>query len=264
MKRYIFTLLVFILVNGLVSNAQKLPQTQQNSIWLENFEADGKLDEWQQPLQAYNDDTYIAYSLANDDQYLYLAVKSNRWSKILQTSMVFEVIDLDGKPVSVTFPKKIEVSPPRFDLEKIMTKNTEIKSNVDGIQNIQEVGIMGIDEIKEEAIPLLNEYGIEVGVMELLEESDVYPSGELYYLIEMAIPLLYFKIKDINQVEQLDYRIILNGKVPTDIQRATLSQPRKASGGISQKLANAIYEKEVDMFTKTDLNGTYRLATKPD
>lgn len=68
-------IVLFIVFYGVVaiSSAQeeKRPQIQQSSIWMDNFEADGKLDEWKQPLQADNDDTKIQYNLANDESYLY-------------------------------------------------------------------------------------------------------------------------------------------------------------------------------------------------
>ncbi|ERJ60141.1 hypothetical protein [Sphingobacterium paucimobilis] len=81
-KLTFFTIVFAGMLTQSYAQKNKQPQVQQTSIWMEGFEADGKLDEWQQPLQAYNDDTHIAYSLANDATYLYLAVKSKRAMKI--------------------------------------------------------------------------------------------------------------------------------------------------------------------------------------
>ncbi|WP_037458193.1 hypothetical protein, partial [Sphingobacterium paucimobilis] len=65
-KLTFFTIVFAGMLTQSYAQKNKQPQVQQTSIWMEGFEADGKLDEWQQPLQAYNDDTHIAYSLAND------------------------------------------------------------------------------------------------------------------------------------------------------------------------------------------------------
>jgi hypothetical protein len=64
----------------LQANAQKLPQVQQVSLRAPaNIRADGKNKEWGTQLQAFNNATGIFYSMANDDENLYLVIYSNNF-----------------------------------------------------------------------------------------------------------------------------------------------------------------------------------------
>jgi len=57
--------------------AQKLPNVQQKSLRAPaNVKVDGKATEWDDSFQAYNHATDVYYSLANDDNKLYLVVQA--------------------------------------------------------------------------------------------------------------------------------------------------------------------------------------------
>lgn len=57
--------------------AQKVPDVQQSSILApSNIKADGKNLEWNDTFQAFNKRTGIQYTMANDEENLYLAIKS--------------------------------------------------------------------------------------------------------------------------------------------------------------------------------------------
>ena len=139
-NRFIFLFTIcYSIIGKSYSQEEKRPQIQQSSIWMKNFEADGEWDEWQQPLQAYNDDTHIAYSLANDDMYLYLAVKSNRWMKILAGGLMLEVINMKGKSPSVIFPYNTA-----YD-----RRGGQFKDQLNDIGDITELEVSGIAAIAE-------------------------------------------------------------------------------------------------------------------
>lgn len=257
MKALIF--LVLLVGNLPFVVAQKLLQIQQTSIWLENFEANGKLNEWQQPLKAYNNDTHVAYSMANDEIYLYLAVKSNRARKILEGGLMLEIIGADKQSLSVVFP---------YNVSQDRRGNPNVLQHPDRLHDIQDIKEMelAISTVPETRVPIVNAYGVLAGITQIFEESDVYPHGELYYNIEIAIPLQYISdlsSDHVNPITELDYRIALRGIQDDGRIAQTIVRPT-GGGGFSQKLLNAIYEKELDMIRKTFLEGTYRLASKPD
>ncbi len=59
-----------------VADAQKLPNKQEISLWAPaNIKIDGKMNEWGDKLQAYNKNTLVYYTIANDDDNLYLVVR---------------------------------------------------------------------------------------------------------------------------------------------------------------------------------------------
>jgi len=71
----IITFLLAMLVLG--SNAQKLPAVQKESVWAPiTVKIDGKAAEWGNKFQAYNSSTEIYYTISNDDNNLYLAIKA--------------------------------------------------------------------------------------------------------------------------------------------------------------------------------------------
>lgn len=261
-------IVLFIVCYGVVgtSSAQeeKRPQIQQSSIWMDNFEADGKLDEWKQPLQADNDDTKLQYSLANDNQYLYLAVKSNRTSKIFNGGITLEVMTPKKQPVSIIFP---------YDFTYDRRANPEIVSHPDkpwNLSDLKEIEIDGIQNVFTKTIPIINEYGIHVGISSNVEYTELYKEdGELYYMVEFGIPLEYFDIKLVEgESKTLDYKLKLRGIIPpatfVGVSRGT-GNVMTSDGRIVQKFSGAQiedrYNKDVDLYRPSELKGTYRLAT---
>jgi hypothetical protein len=78
MKKIISFTLCFLLGTGLCL-AQKLPNKQENSAWAPaNIKIDGKTDDWNNQFNAYNPGAAIFYSIANDDQNLYLVIQAKQ------------------------------------------------------------------------------------------------------------------------------------------------------------------------------------------
>ena len=102
--------------------AQKAPNTQSQSIWAKQVKLDGKLDDWGKELAAYNKENDLWYSMANDDKFLYLAIKKDKFpgkayarggiklfistkeTKITKglPAVTFPVPIIDGKPIPKT------------------------------------------------------------------------------------------------------------------------------------------------------------------
>lgn len=76
--RFKFSPVIFLLCFSLqICYGQKMPDVQQNSISAPlNIKADGKNLEWNDTFQASNKRTDLQYTLANDQENLYLAIKS--------------------------------------------------------------------------------------------------------------------------------------------------------------------------------------------
>ncbi|WP_395803265.1 hypothetical protein [Daejeonella sp.] len=59
-----------------VSQAQKLSDVQDVSVWASGVKVDGKHNEWENKFKATNKSTNLTYTLANDAKNLYLAIQS--------------------------------------------------------------------------------------------------------------------------------------------------------------------------------------------
>jgi len=84
-----------ILLFGFSAMAQKLPTTQQGSLRTpSNLKIDGRATEWNNTFQAYNHAVDLFYTIANDDENLYLIVKAAKpriVEKILHVGVAFYI-----------------------------------------------------------------------------------------------------------------------------------------------------------------------------
>ena len=94
-----------------MANAQKQPNVQKESQMLPaETNIDGKLNEWPETLNAYNKATRMEYVLANNDDDLYLAIRSKdvgTTAKILAGGVTLNISPSGKKNddgPSITFP----------------------------------------------------------------------------------------------------------------------------------------------------------------
>jgi hypothetical protein len=66
----------FIALSLTVTQAQKLSDVQDVSVWASAVKVDGKHNEWENSFKATNKSTNLTYTLANDAKNLYLAIQS--------------------------------------------------------------------------------------------------------------------------------------------------------------------------------------------
>jgi hypothetical protein len=66
----------FIASSLTVTQAQKLSDVQDVSVWASGVKVDGKHSEWENNFKATNKSTNLTYTLANDAKNLYLAIQS--------------------------------------------------------------------------------------------------------------------------------------------------------------------------------------------
>ncbi len=222
-KTLAFKLILPVLLFAVTANAQKLPSKQQVSILAPaNIKIDGKATEWGDNFQAYNNASRVFYTIANDNNNLYLAlrmdgVRAN--TKALSGGITFTISPItklkEIKNISVTYPavvnrqnnmhETIQGSSSRFrtlkkDGANIDKLNALVKLTNEQIAGFfKEIQIAGIKEISDPLISIYNTNGIKCIVMF---------NDQMEYIYELAIPLKYIEtaVKD----GQFRYNIKLN------------------------------------------------------
>lgn len=214
------------------SFAQNVPDVQTDGLRApSNVKIDGKLNEWGS-LSAYNKRIIIYYSVANDDENLYLIIKSDNsliTSKILQGGLKF-TMSTSGKKekaaVAITFPvvgdKEIQMIHkflPRGisddarmsadQTKRALAERETAMAEADrkSINIFKFIKVAGIKEIIEKQIPIYNDNGIRVGA--------AVDAGRAYNY-ELAVPLKYLNLVSGSSV--IHYNIKLLGKyVPAGV-----------------------------------------------
>ena len=204
-------------------NAQKLPAIQTKSVRAPaNVKVDGKAFEWGDQLQAYNKSTNIFYTIANDDEKLYLIIRATDKriiGKIINGGVTLTINgtgkmkDIGGS--SITFPAYQKEDPMfYFGLREALELGEKNNSQIDSFMNsrntvlssnLKIIGISGISEVKDSIVSVYNEE--EIRATGKLDR-------ELTYIGEMAIPLKYLQVEG-KQAGKFVYNIKLNGTTAT-------------------------------------------------
>jgi len=219
--------------------AQKLPNTQSQSIWAGKIKVDGKLDDWNKELPAYNRENNLWYSLANDDKYLYLAVKKDKFptkaysrggiklfistKEIKKTeglpTITFPVIVVDGKPVP--------------------------------FKEWNDIDVRHIPGVTDTLISIYNDHGIQVAWN--LDETEI---GKIY-TYELAIPL---KLLSISPGQTIYYNMLLRGTRSKPLRPGQVSPIAVSTPHVP--VSEEVKQRLIDSDTWTDFWATYKLATK--
>jgi hypothetical protein len=199
------------------AHGQKLNNIQEGSIPAPaNIKVDGKLLEWSNGLQAYNKATQLYYTLANNNQTLFLVIQSTDQSnnrKIIAGGISL-TINTTGKKRDkdafiITFPV---VSPSgmrgqfrrrgssgdqqeRPDSAAIAALRQKVRSTA------KEINVSGFKDIADSVISIYNEYGIQAAV-------DYDAKGNFVYELALPLKLLHIALAD---AKELAYNIKVNG-----------------------------------------------------
>ena len=247
--------------------AQKLPNVQKTSVYAPaNVKTDGKTAEWSNKFEAQNNATQLYYTMANDNEKLYLTLQgkdAHAISKMMNGGITL-TIKSDAKEVK---PVVIELL--IFVKSSItgVTKNVNtagdkidsvlIPANQQIAAGLKEIGVKNIQEIPDTLISAYNEYGIKEAVQ--------YDNKKAL-TCEFAIPLKYisplitagaFKYNvRLNAIKFSNVSIVLNGSAVA---------PGSAGEAKAAALMNSITISDTggsDTFNNTDFSSTYVLVKK--
>lgn len=229
---YKFSFLAFFIAGFSVSGyAQKLPDVQTGSVIAPaGIRADGKNNEWNDSFQALNKRTDIFYTIANDDNNLYLAIKSTDPSnnmKIFAGGITFS-INPDGKKkekesITLTYPV---INRANFraggagrrqamgavginmggggggqEITKLQRDSMMAAMQRTQLAQVKEIKISGFKNTADSVVSIYNEFGIKA----------VASIGEDHaFFYEVAIPLAALGMTK-DTATEFAYNIKLNG-----------------------------------------------------
>ncbi|MCZ4222357.1 hypothetical protein [Pedobacter rhodius] len=200
----------------LTSFSLKAQNVEENIRMVKPFKADGLSNEWEEPLNQYNDATKLAFALANDDTNLYIIIESldpQTTFSVLRGGITLN-INTQGKKkdgIKLIFPL-IERPPMLKDGEMPEGKDgapPQWQEDRSGEQPVMKsIKIFGFKNIKDGNLPVVNEEGIETGMgirpnKDLTYELSI-PLAQLEVSLDMKTPLVY-NIK-INQPNRPDFK----------------------------------------------------------
>ena len=271
MLKIVFKSLVLLIIASM-AHAQKLPKIQETSIWAPaNIKIDGKATEWSDKFQAYNPNNRIYYTIANDDDNLYLTLRASDGygdeKALFGISFTLKKSAENGKNskenMVVTYPtihatritEPIRYTMERYRSLKIDT-TSKIKKKIDSLalvankrmdESFKEMYVTGIKEIGESSISIYNEYGIKVAA-----QFD----SHMQYTYELAIPLKYLS-PFIKRGQKINYNIKMNG-IPAKNPNSPYGAPTITGNIMDNMGVDNAY-----ITFPTDLSGEYTLAKKP-
>jgi len=199
------SLLIPLLISSSFLYAQDV---EENMRMVKPFKADGISNEWNEPLNQYNDATRLAFALANDDQNLYIIIES------LDPQTTFSVlsggitlnINTAGKKkdgIQLTFPlmerphelKDVNISP-----NHIAQPNGDMGMPHDPSTVNKSIRVSGFKNIVDGDLSAENQSGIETGM-------SIHPNKDLIY--ELCIPLAQLGV-NVEAKKPLVYHIKIN------------------------------------------------------
>lgn len=221
MKKASISLMALILFPGFFAMAQKLPNVQQGSVRApENIKIDGKATEWGNRFQAYNNSTEIFYTVANDDNNLYLVIHATKpeiINKIILGGVTFTINSSDKKNdkkgIAITFPTFYKNKRPYINLKNRPqpTKDTVMNNmRADSFMHVinkeltdksKMIEIEGIKPIADSVISVYNQEGFKAAALF---------DRQINYTHELAIPIKYLGLS-IDKPVIFHYNIKLNG-----------------------------------------------------
>jgi hypothetical protein len=218
-----------------------------------NIKIDGKATEWGDKFQAYNNATDILYTLANNDDVIYLTVQAKQKdiiSKILGGGISFTVKNSTKETVSVTYPvlrdadqlnvvsffinklsEHQSVNASEFSVD-LLNKKLDTKSKL--------INVAGIKTIADGSISVYNQDNIKA-----VAQFD----GNMVYTYELALPLKYLSLP---KNGKFSYQIKINESVEPKLSVGDqLPPPIAVRGGVSPVPSNSF---------STDFWGEYTLV----
>lgn len=265
---YLGIYLILSLPLELATAQSKLPNKQSAAIWanINKVKIDGKADEWNDRYQAYNKATDLFYTLANNENFLYLIIHVED-PGVIETlthfGFTFSVQPQEEKdngkdfttiqfPLSETKQLGLVLNKPGVEQDTSASNAKMIMNSNNNILQTRHKVIV-VNTINEaDTISVYNELGFKI-----VETFD----SKRYYTLEMAIPAKYLKFSK-KGTSILSYHLLINGYQDSKLANYTLSVP---PGGFTPQQQQAINELDGRInkrWSRTDFRGEYVLATK--
>ncbi len=161
-----------------------------------NIRIDGDIKEWGDSLRYYNAEKMINFSVANNKDTLYMAIRvsdRSEQARILRAGITFS-IDPKGKKketFSLTFPLNLDGGTPlsviRKDDNGDITQQDRDELIRERLTTLRGIKVVGFKDIEGDMITTSNTYGIQMAIN--YDEKD-------YLVCEAAIPLKFFHADD--------------------------------------------------------------------
>jgi len=243
--------------------AQKLPNKQEASVRIPaNVKIDGKATEWSNKFEAHNYSTDLYYTMANNDEDLYLIVQTSdkyAFKKIIDRGLTLAVKNpQSGKDVNFTFPYNAGqkgISPSFKGNTLYMMREvseTDVADNNKLLkQNHKYIKVEGVEGV-DSLVSVYNDKGLQAA--ELIDVKKTYT-------LEMA---LKFKLIGLsaNDGRKISYKLKVNpipGNAPTlgNIRAVGMAE---IPPEMSAKVLADVTATWVRMDGGTELSGEYTLA----
>ena len=268
-------IILTILFIGLsfAAHAQKLPKVQSIGLRVPaGIKIDGNIGEWGNKFEAYNKATQIFYSIANDNDHLYLMIHITDITiinKAVAGGITLTVSNFAGKndsaKIAITFPrfyKQDRAYNISFNYKSSLIKDSlQNKEQIDSIRQsfIRKLAyrakIIGIEGVK----------GFPDNVISVYNSGDIKASASfddmLAYNYELSFPLSYLRFKTGDKTK-LYYQIQLNGLIADGTFITTL--PGRPDHFIFTQADGSTYSmgqgpEVLDLMSPTNLSGEYNL-----
>lgn len=234
-KLLLFITTAFIVAN--VAIAQKLPNIQATSLHAPaNIKVDGRATEWNNQFQAYNKATDVFYTIANDNNKLYLTLQATDEyiiKKIIWGRVVFSINRLakkkDANTITITYPNIKRTERPNINFKetpKLIEGNKASIARADSFSNLanksltEKAKIIKVTGIKtlDTLISIYNTDGIKTAIRF---------DNKMVYTYELAIDLKLLGLTA-NNTDKFYYNLMLT-ELPID-DRPGINITRAANG----------------------------------
>ncbi|MEO6521645.1 MAG: hypothetical protein ABIN91_08205 [Mucilaginibacter sp.] len=205
------------------AHAQRLPAVQKDPLRAPaNVKIDGKATEWGQ-YQAYNKATVVYYSIANDNENLYLLVKAEKANMIKKSIMagITLIINRSAKKndtlgqVSITFPliprkEQFRINEDVDKMHRDVKDTASMSRRADTLMRLANkdidatsklILIKGVKDIADTLVSIYNEENVQAS-----SRFD----NKMNYIYELSVPLKYLGFS-MDKRGPFAYHVKLNG-----------------------------------------------------
>ncbi|RAJ11177.1 hypothetical protein LX64_00785 [Chitinophaga skermanii] len=232
-------LVILFITVSCAAQAQKLPNTQSVPIWANNLKVDGNIEDWGE-LKSFNKDGNFWYSIANDNEFIYLAIKKtyNITKAISRTGIQFYISKNGEKNIA---------SAPLVQFPVVVANNKRIPMG-----QWNEIAVKDIPAISDSVISIYNEFGIKVGWEFSFEKS--------LYVYELRVPR---KLLDIDaNTSKFTYNICMMGTGQRGRTSIFLTPGLKMISANGSEMTEEDKQKRVDADTVSEFWAEYTIAKK--